>query len=453
MAAVFQFILVIVCVLIFVVSRRYKLSLLILGAMCMQIFVIIPSMGITRGAMIIPLCFLMSELFKFRLSEFGSSIVPGLIAVMVVALIIAIVSSPHATESFASFLDVFLSGTVKGCFVLAFSYICVKSYNDIKTALNATFVALITLTIFAVLQIITGENVAVEMMQTFYTNVSERAMDINATELESGRYAIQSLCPFPAVYGYMCVIAMLFHYYGYKKQLFGKNKMVISLFCGGLGLFLCGRRSAFLCAVVALLTFLSIANGFKGRVKFFVIFATLFFAVYLIFPSIQGYVDLMLNLYEETGAEGSTIEMRTLQFTSVFGYIENDWLLGRGIGFFSKDLGGNMMGRESGLKGLEGAILSILLERGLIGVVAWIVYYLSMIVFAIKRKRNDNYTSAFVVSAILAYVVFSNGTGDLGSSYITLLMVGMGIKLLYLAEPKFSIKTNVINKYRAWTYQ
>lgn len=446
MEIIIQLLLFVICTLMFVVPRTHKLALLIIGSMCMQVFIIIPSMGITRGAMIIPLCFFMSMFFQIKLSDIRPSIVYTLIVISMVALCISIVSSPHATESFGSVLDAVLSGTVKGCFALAFSFVCVNSFKDIQAALKYSYIALLVLTFFSVVQIMTGHNIAVEMMQIISSNVSERAMDINETELETGRHAIQSLCPYPAVYGYMCLISSLFHFYGYKMCQFSKQNLFISIICCMSGLFLCGRRSVFLCAIASFGSFMFLAHGFKRRVKYILVTVSFFVIVYLLIPSVQDYVGLMTNFSSEEGAEGSSIEMRLLQYASAFAFMDNNWLLGRGIGFFTIDLGGNEMGVMTGLMGLEGVLLGTILEKGLLGVFAWLILYLSIIVFALNNRNNDRYTSSFVVAVIIAYILFSNGTGDLGCSFITLLLAGLGIKLLYIKRNTDPLKCGLEKK-------
>ena len=83
-----------------------------------------------------------------------------------------------------------------------------------------------------------------------------------------------------------------------------------------------------------------------------------------------------------------------------------------------------------GLLGIESVILQYLLERGIIGLVLWVAFYTVIIIYFCKNRKNSKALTGLGVSILTLYLVFSIGTGELGSVYPTMLLLGMAMKMI-----------------------
>ena len=133
----------------------------------------------------------------------------------------------------------------------------------------------------------------------------------------------------------------------------------------------------------------------------------------------------------ETG--GSSIQLRMSQFIYVRRYTEGHELLGLGNGYWAHTFAEDQESTE-GLYGVESVILGYLLERGIIGLVFWAFFYAILSrYFWINRKKIRS-LSSLGASILVAYLIFSIGTGELGSVYPTLLLLGFAIKAIESAK-------------------
>ena len=150
-------------------------------------------------------------------------------------------------------------------------------------------------------------------------------------------------------------------------------------------------------------------------------------------PSIENIFASVFSIFSEEGdGTGSSIGMRQLQYVSVFSYLNNDnLLLGNGMGFCTSVLGvGTDMKIDKDLYGLEGVLMTLILERGVIGVLIWAIFYVSLICFFIKKRSIDKVTCAFSLSLLVSYLIFANSTGELGCIYPTYLLLGLGVSII-----------------------
>ena len=109
-------------------------------------------------------------------------------------------------------------------------------------------------------------------------------------------------------------------------------------------------------------------------------------------------------------------------------------LFGRGLGFFKEDLGykegrAGMVDRD--LHGLEGVLLSRLLERGIVGAIFYFLFFGIVLYLAYEYRGQDRKTTSFAISILTAYFLFANMTGELASFPPTFLFAGISIGIMY----------------------
>lgn len=157
-------------------------------------------------------------------------------------------------------------------------------------------------------------------------------------------------------------------------------------------------------------------------------------------PNIDKYTSLFVKAFDTStiayGNEvgGSSIGMRIVQFTAVLYHIKDHLLFGRGKDFFSIDLGFGEEGIKTlidkDLLGLESVLMNLLLERGIVGVLFWCVFYGTLLFWAFKLRRYDKYAYSLYFSLLIVYLTFSNMTGELNSVFPTLLLIGGCLRIL-----------------------
>lgn len=126
--------------------------------------------------------------------------------------------------------------------------------------------------------------------------------------------------------------------------------------------------------------------------------------------------------------------MRVVQFTAVLYHTKDHLLFGRGKDFFSIDLGFGEEGTKTlidkDLLGLESVLMNLLLERGIVGVLFWCIFYGTLLFWTIKLRKYDKYTYSLCLSLLIVYLAFSNMTGELNSVFPTLLLIGGCLRIL-----------------------
>ena len=134
-----------------------------------------------------------------------------------------------------------------------------------------------------------------------------------------------------------------------------------------------------------------------------------------------------------SNVEGSSMDGRILQIGSVLYHIKDCMFFGNGYGYFLIDMGwaeGKQALVDKDLFGIEGIYMNILLERGVVGLVFYYVFWLILLFYLFLKRKTDIVTSACAISLVVCYIVFAHATGELGSLPSTLFFVGICLNKL-----------------------
>jgi O-antigen ligase len=147
-------------------------------------------------------------------------------------------------------------------------------------------------------------------------------------------------------------------------------------------------------------------------------------------PAVEEKVNQMTDIFvEDSETEGSSIQMRMSQYASVLIHIEGNEWLGLGKGYWDYSYAEDSYS-VAGLLGVESVILSYLLERGIVGLASWAIFYTSIFLYFLHNRRKRKALSGLGCSILVLYLVFSIGTGELGSVYPTMLLLGITMKMI-----------------------
>lgn len=435
MQLIVQLSLVYLCFLLFKVKRETKLAILLLVAICFN-SVTIPYIPFGTGKYIICICFILSEITHI-INHFRSikyTILKSLLFSIIVATIILAINSPHY-NNLMQYIRLFMMELITKYFVIAYAFLSLTNENSLQKTLRISSYGLIILTGFAILNYITKQSLFINEVLSGI-NVTDVIENTGNKYTYEDRFRVQAMFASPFDYGYICIILFLLNWYGYSKSLINKRYFYINILCCIFGIITCGCRTNILCAIIGVLTYILFAFNTSKKLKYIVTSFLLGTIAISTSPLLQSKIIEMLTIFDtnNTNISGSSIELRLVQYTAVLFHIKNYELFGRGLDYFNIDMGWGE-GREflvdEDLAGLEGVLMNHLLERGIVGVIFYLLFYISLLFFAYRKRSLDKTTAALCIATLTVYLVFSNMTGELNSAFPSLLIAGFCIKILY----------------------
>jgi len=156
-------------------------------------------------------------------------------------------------------------------------------------------------------------------------------------------------------------------------------------------------------------------------------------------PAVEEKVNQVTDVFvKDSETEGSSIQLRMSQYMYVAIHAEGHEWLGLGKGYWeymhTKD-------PESirDLYGVESIILQTLLERGIVGLLLWAAFYTVIFLYFWRNRIRRKKLTGLGVSILSLYLVFSIGTGELGSAYPTMLLLGSTMKMIESKERRLKL--------------
>jgi O-antigen ligase len=151
---------------------------------------------------------------------------------------------------------------------------------------------------------------------------------------------------------------------------------------------------------------------------------------YYTIPAVEDKVNKVTDVFvEDSETKGSSISMRMSQYAYVLMYVEGHEWLGLGKGYWAYSYTKDRRSAE-GIYGVESVFLQYLLERGIIGLILWATFYTPIFLYFLRNRRKRKALSGLGASILSLYLVYSIGTGELGSVYPTMLLFGMTMKMI-----------------------
>lgn len=429
-----QLALIVLCLLMFRVERKYKLAILLLSAVCFN-SVTIPFIPFGNARFILSICFFLSEwnYMKCHIKSLKKTILKTLILSVLIATVILAINSPHY-NNLMQYIRLILIELITKYFVICYAFVAIQNDQDLRPSLQVSYYGLLILTVFAVLNYVTKHAIFIDEMSKGM-ELTDVMADAGSKFTYSERFRVQAMFFNPFDYGYICTLLLLFNWYGYMKSFITKKRFYIIIGCCIFGIITCGCRTIILCCLIGVFIYMLFAFDLRKKTKYLVICSLCAIILFSSVPLLQEKFNEMISIFDKNSSmSGSSIEMRILQYTAVWYHIRDHILFGRGLDFFKIDMGwgeGKQYLVDKDLFGLEGVIMNYLLERGIVGVCFYFFFYGYLLTFFIKHNHNNRLVSALCVATLVTYLTFANMTGELSSVFPTLLILGYGIKLLY----------------------
>ena len=434
MLVISHIIVLLLCAMMFVVPLKHKLAILAIVVICGDAVQLnyIPFGG---SHYLVSNVFLLSEIknIEKHVRSLNRSTIGTCIIILFIGAFFALINSPHY-HSPSEWVRFFIREFTGKYLALCYGFIALKKEGDIKCVLKASYWSTLFLTFWGMVHFITKTSVWVNSVFSATAGRAEDVLNDASATVTTGRLRVQAMFHSSFDYGFACIILLFFFLWAYRSKLIDKTRFLIVTACCLFGVAACGSRTSIVVLIFAYVAyFITAYKGGKKVAWFF----SLVMAVYVIMQFLpKDYLALFTEAFSTSdnfvGARGSSIGMRIVQYTAVLTYLPGHEIFGRGVDFFYYDLGwGDYSAKDiaTDLHGLEGIHLGLLLERGYFGLAIWVIFIVLLVLLFKRNLKSCRIPNSIAIAMITAYVVFSMSTGELGSAYITMLYIGILIKI------------------------
>lgn len=415
-----------------VLKREYKPAVFIFGYTVLSAVSLPVPMGNT--IYFLPIFYIVTEGIQFKLMIKSFKIRELVLALIVFAIsfFYNYANSPHYWGSIPKFVTLLFREFITTYFVLIVGFFSVKNVNSFRPFLHVAFISLIIITLFGIVNYVTKEST---MLDWILGSAVQNEVSVGGKFTESFRFRTQSLFIQPFDYGYICLVILLAHVYGFTRKLVSGNRLIAVLLMALFGVLSCACRTVMACFFFGFVAFMSLyLKGNRAPVIVGLIIIMGIF-LYAFFPFFHSRMDFFMSIFSLSDNEfgGSSIELRAEQLASVFNYLDGHYWFGRGYDFFWIDLQFSK-GLENSLApdlyGLEGVHLAYLLERGIIGYVLYLLFFVLLLSFILRHRKSNREEAAAAFALLAIYLAFAHMTGELNSLPSTFLLLGMLLRTI-----------------------
>lgn len=283
---------------------------------------------------------------------------------------------------------------------------------------------------FGVTEILLGDNIPYRLVNSafpYYEGTQDLQSSISLTQ--SWRFRTCFTTKHPTAFGTLLMSMFLFYLPYVKKQYSEHSKTILVLGLLALNLFLCGSRTAMLCAAfgVGIIIF----DKLKPILKIFI-------AGTILLSSSLILAFVLENFQTNTDHGGSSLDFRASQLIFSVATIYQSPILGNGNKYTSHvifgedsrahDSSGNDMG------GLESIIFTLLIDRGFLGLFSYYILLLWMFILLFRyREKLQKISGGYAL--IAGGTLFLTLSGTIGNSS-SFLFLFTGLQLGYIAQYK-----------------
>jgi len=415
------------CLLMFHVKREEKLVLLIIGMMTL-VEVQVPFVPFHKANMLLPVCFLLSEWHALKTHYHAVLRTPYLrrpLKIVIFSTLIGAITTPYF-----NFGGVVQAELIFKYFVIAYAFCATKNEDSLKSVLRASFYCLLVLTFFGVLNYLTMHAEFVNAVTVGRTSSIYEGVSLGDVGMESDRFRVKSMFRSPFDYGFVCAAILLLHIHGFFKGYESKRTFQIAVGCCLFGVILCGCRTVWIASLISVSIYF--LWGFplsRTSVAGLLILYCSLISYYSV-PEVSEKIDSVTDIFSDNPTvSGSSLELRMIQFTTVMIHVHPHEIFGQGKGYYGKYLFDSGEA-DRDLYGIESVIFSYILERGFFGLILWFSFYVLIFIYFKKHRQRYRRLTGLGVSILMLYVLYSIGTGELGSVYPTMLLLGFVIKAI-----------------------
>lgn len=303
----------------------------------------------------------------------------------------------------------------------------IKSNNELHKVIQGFTKILIIVSIYGIITYILQNNPWYDLL----TSTFNGEVGIWSGVQERG-YRVCSFLSNPIVYSgvmgmYSLIILQMWH--PKKKTI---KYILISLLA--LSTLIANSRTGVFSTLLlyALFYFLKNRFSYKNLLIIFtvIILMTILYNISFIKPILDSSFDLFTTGGENI--EGSNIDLKEQQWIVSLEYFNEAPFLGHGLAYFIEVIGNkNSYLNNPELAGMEGYQYKLLIEQGLLMIIAVLIFYVRLFIISWKN-RNSNITSYLTIACIAAFIFFICSTGIYGSTFLYFgIYIGLLLRCTY----------------------
>lgn len=319
-------------------------------------------------------------------------------------------------ETWLSTLRMFIISYI----IMYYFQTAIQGPKDIKLTIKCTSIALLSAVILGIYESVTNDN---PVLNFVYNSTPEDFLQSRANFWyipggESVRFGLRRCFSFFSIhidFGCYCALFFFLFLFLYKsKSIYIRQRTSLLLVLMGIiGALLSNSKTPIVGLLFFSLSIFGIKEIFKPRTIVLVIVAVGLFLILM-----PDYLNIIYSLFDSNLAEeggGSTADLRERQYDVGMYIFSMNPILGNGVGSMQilHDIGNN-----SDIMGAESSLLKILPERGIVGLIA---YLISNYVYFFKTKRTLKTSGALLF--VLGVMAMEFATGLLQVSYIAYIVI------------------------------
>lgn len=419
----------ILCLSFFIIDREKKLIIIFIGNICFDSFQFADFSFATFKSFSY-LCFFISELkyISYYITEIKRTPIFKLLLIVFIGAIIVISTSKNI-NSFNTLFGFIINDLIAKYVIIVYSFVALKNYITFDKLEKILFTCILFITFIGIINFLLKTPIWKDLFSP----------DSNTLNFDSDtRFRVLSTFIYSFDYGQTNFMLLLITLYGKSKRLITNFKFKLSIACCLFGIIVCGCRTVLASSLIGFTVYILFNYTTAKVVKYYLACLSCFILSYCFIPQVQEKTEFLLSAIDpDSKVNGSSSSMRLEQYATVFMLIQDKPFIGNGHNYFLRDLGwdkgeGAIATKYSKLAGLEGAIMSILLERGFIGVFVYSFFYIGLICFALKMRKKARSECATAIAILISFIAYGNMTGELNSASLTFLLSGFLLKLAYL---------------------
>ncbi|MBR2230192.1 MAG: O-antigen ligase family protein [Prevotella sp.] len=415
------------CGLMFYVKREWKAAMLVMGAMTLTV-VNVPGIPLHKANFLLQATFLLSEWNQLKQHAKKLWRMPYLVGLLLLVSFSELLAT--LTSQYVGIAETIKSELLFKYFALAYAFWAVRNEKSLKPILQVSLYCLIVLTVFGVLNYIDKSAMFVNALTEGKTSAVYEGVALGDIYTESARFRVQSMFNYAFDYGYMCAAILILHLHGWYRNLESKRVFIIALICCFFGIIMCGCRIVWVGTIFSIFCYSMWVFQLNRNVLYGMIAVIIMIMSYLTIPAVEDKVNKVTDVFvEDSETKGSSISLRMSQYAYVLMYVEGHEWLGLGKGYWAYSYAKDRRSVE-GILGIESVILAYLLERGIIGLIFGAIFYTYIFFHFWENRKKRKTLTGLGASILTLYLVFSIGTGELGSVYPTMLLLGMVMKMI-----------------------
>ncbi|MCL2328092.1 MAG: hypothetical protein FWC39_06210 [Bacteroidetes bacterium] len=319
-------------------------------------------------------------------------------------------------------------------------YFAIKKPVDMQKTLNTLFIVLVFVGIYGIFNWVTRTNPYYEwVVENFFVGGDTYTFfKLRVLDASNDRFRAVSTFSATFVYGFVSSLFALLYFIYKSRKTYLKY---IAVAAGFVGTLLCFSRTVLGAAFFASVVFIFLSASLTKMMKITLAALLVGICLYSFVPPIQETVDNTLDIFLTGGGKtmGSSIEMRQTQFLGAVKYFSQSPIFGNGYGYINNELGiGDLDNAilDEDMAGYESVIYNLMIEQGLIGLLCFFLLYGTLIAFFWRKRKVNKEIAVLGLAVVTLYLAFAIGTGTLGVTSITMLVVGAIIKTIVLNTPK-----------------